>query len=174
MWYYRSASAFYVPPHLNSFRWTACSHLWSIQQLTCARDREASTNTSCTTAGGPRVAASVPQAAAKVYHGNLSAGDADRFAVVVGKFNSLVTNPLFEGAMSAFAAAGVAREDITVAYVPGSFELPVVAKSMAKTDQFAAVVCIGAVVRGSTTHYEEVCSAATSGCLDASSSTGAL
>lgn len=61
-----------------------------------------------------------------------------------------------------------------VCWVPGSFELPIVAKSMAKSGQYDAVVCIGAVVRGSTTHYDEVCGAATSGILNAGVDTGAL
>jgi 6,7-dimethyl-8-ribityllumazine synthase len=96
-----------------------------------------------------------------------------KIGIVVAKFNSLVTNLLYDGALSGLEATGVPRESIQVAFVPGSFEIPVVAKSMAASGKFDAIIAIGAVVRGATTHYEEVCTAATSGCLNASTSTGA-
>ena len=67
----------------------------------------------------------------------------------------------------------MAPDNITLAHVPGSFELPVVAKSVADSGKFDAIICIGAVVRGATTHYEEVCSAATSGLTNAGLSSGA-
>jgi 6,7-dimethyl-8-ribityllumazine synthase len=106
------------------------------------------------------------------FEGTLVAPEGSQFGVVVAKFNSLVTNLLLDGAMGGLAATGVKRSNIKVAYVPGSFELPVVAKAMAEMGLYDAIICIGAVVRGSTTHYEEVCSAATSGCINASTSTG--
>jgi 6,7-dimethyl-8-ribityllumazine synthase len=96
-----------------------------------------------------------------------------RFAVVVGQFNSLVTERLESGALAALRKAKVDEDSIDVVHVPGSFEIPVVAKAMAMTGTYDAVICIGAVVRGATTHYEEVCSAATSGCGNAAVSTGA-
>jgi 6,7-dimethyl-8-ribityllumazine synthase len=92
--------------------------------------------------------------------------------MVVGKFNSLVTDRLRDGALAGLKAAGVDNVNVTLAHVPGSFELPVVAKAMAESGAFDAIICIGAVVRGATTHYEEVCSAATSGCSNAAASTG--
>jgi 6,7-dimethyl-8-ribityllumazine synthase len=95
-----------------------------------------------------------------------------RFGLVAGRFNSLVTDRLLSGALAALRKAGAAEPDCHVAYVPGSFEIPLVAKAMAKSGQFDAIICIGAVVRGATTHYEEVCSAATSGCSHAAVSTG--
>ena len=100
-------------------------------------------------------------------------GEAVSVAIVAAKFNSLVTDRLLAGAFEALEATGVPAGNVDVAFVPGSFELPVVAKAMAETGKYGAVICIGAVVRGSTTHYEEVCSAATSGCLNASTTTGA-
>jgi 6,7-dimethyl-8-ribityllumazine synthase len=106
------------------------------------------------------------------YHGGLVAHEGTHIGVVVGKFNSLVTNLLLDGTMAGLEATGVPRDSIQVAFVPGSFEIPVVAKSMAATGKFDAIIAIGAVVRGATTHYEEVCRAATSGCLNASTSTG--
>jgi 6,7-dimethyl-8-ribityllumazine synthase len=113
---------------------------------------------------------------ARVYEGDITAlgigGSPLRFGVVVGRFNSLVTDRLLGGALSALTKSGVADADVHVAYVPGSFEIPLVAKSMARSGSFDAIICIGAVVRGATTHYEEVCGAATSGCSHAAVSTG--
>ena len=106
-----------------------------------------------------------------VFEGDITAAGC-RFAVIVGQFNSVVTDRLESGALAALRKAGVVDADIDVVHVPGSFEIPVVAKSMAMSGSYDAVICIGAVVRGSTTHYEEVCSAATSGCGNAAISTG--
>ncbi|GIL47992.1 hypothetical protein Vafri_4717 [Volvox africanus] len=106
------------------------------------------------------------------YHGSVMAEPAAKFAIVVAKFNSLVTKGLLEGALEVFESHGVAKENIDVAWVPGSFELPVVAKCMAKSGNYAGVVCIGAIIRGATTHYDAVVSAATSGVLGASTDTG--
>ena len=106
------------------------------------------------------------------YHGALQASGM-RFGVVVGRFNSLVTDLLLNGCLEAFERHGCdVSSDVQVAWVPGSFELPLVASSMAKTGKYDAIVCIGAVVRGATTHYDEVCSAATSGIQNVSNSTG--
>ena len=90
------------------------------------------------------------------------------------RFNSLVTDRLESGALAALRKASVDDGNVDVVHVPGSFEIPVVAKAMAKTGTYDAVICIGAVVRGATTHYEEVCGAATTGCGHAAVSTGAL
>lgn len=108
-----------------------------------------------------------------VFEGDITAKDC-RFAVIVGQFNSVVTDRLESGALAALRKAGVDDSDIDVVHVPGSFEIPVVAKSMAMSGSYDSVICIGAVVRGSTTHYEEVCSAATSGCGNAAIATGTL
>ncbi|GLI69574.1 hypothetical protein VaNZ11_014232 [Volvox africanus] len=107
-----------------------------------------------------------------IYHGSVVAEPAAKFAIVVAKFNSLITKGLLEGALEAFESHGVEKENIDVAWVPGSFELPVVAKSMAKSGNYAGVICIGAIIRGATTHYDAVVSAATSGVLGASTDTG--
>lgn len=95
-----------------------------------------------------------------------------RYAVVVAKFNSLITKGLLEGAMEVFEHHGVPRSDVDVVWVPGAFEMPVVAKGMANSGKYGAVVCIGAIIRGATTHYDAVVSAATSGVLNASVNTG--
>ncbi|EFJ52314.1 hypothetical protein VOLCADRAFT_108879 [Volvox carteri f. nagariensis] len=106
------------------------------------------------------------------YHGSVMAEPLSKFAVVVAKFNSLITKGLLEGALEVFESHGVDKDNIDVVWVPGSFELPVVAKSMAKSGKYAGVVCIGAIIRGATTHYDAVVSAATSGVLGASTDTG--
>lgn len=107
----------------------------------------------------------------RTFEGGLDAGG-KRFGVVVARFNDLVTRPLLDGVLSGLARHGAAADAVDVAWVPGSFELPLAAKAMAASGRYAAVVAVGAVVRGATTHYDAVVSAATSGCLNASTDTG--
>lgn len=95
-----------------------------------------------------------------------------RFAVVVSRFNSLVTERLLAGALDAFARHGVPEEAVDVARVPGAFEIPLVAERLASSGAYGAVVALGAVVRGETSHYDHVCQAVTSGVLRASLDTG--
>ncbi|GJP41780.1 hypothetical protein CLOM_g1427 [Closterium sp. NIES-68] len=100
------------------------------------------------------------------------AGEGFRFGVVVSKFNEIVTKPLLSGAIDTFRRHGVDKDHIEVAWVPGSFEIPLVAQEMAKSGNFDAVLCIGAVVRGSTTHYDAVANNAASGVLSAGLNSG--
>ncbi|KAK1287491.1 hypothetical protein QJS10_CPB19g00774 [Acorus calamus] len=95
-----------------------------------------------------------------------------RFAVVVAKFNEVVTKLLLEGALETFRRYLIKDEDIVVVEVPGSFEIPVVATHLAKTGKYHAVLCIGAVVRGDTTHYDAVANSAASGVLSAGLNSG--
>jgi 6,7-dimethyl-8-ribityllumazine synthase len=90
-----------------------------------------------------------------------------RFAVVVSRFNALVTQSLLSGCRDAFARHGVADERIDVAWVPGSFEIPLVARTMAESGRYAAVVCLGCIIRGETGHYDHVAGQAASGVLQA-------
>ena len=99
-------------------------------------------------------------------------GTGMKFGIVVGRFNDLVTKLLLEGALEDFERHGVSAEDVDVVWVPGSFELPVVAKTMAKSGAYDAVVAIGVVVRGATAHYDAVVNGATSGVLGASTDSG--
>lgn len=99
-------------------------------------------------------------------------GNGMKFAIVVARFNDLVTKLLLEGALEHFERYGVDRSDVHVAWVPGSFELPVVAKAMAKSGAFDGVVALGVVVRGATAHYDAVVAGATSGILNASTDSG--
>ncbi|CAI7929000.1 unnamed protein product, partial [Closterium sp. NIES-54] len=96
----------------------------------------------------------------------------DNSPQVVSKFNEIVTKPLLSGAIDTFRRHGVDKDHIEVAWVPGSFEIPLVAQEMAKSGNFDAVLCIGAVVRGSTTHYDAVANNAASGVLSAGLNSG--
>lgn len=102
-------------------------------------------------------------------------GDADgtglRVGIVVARFNEVVTTALLEGAVQALSHAGVADDAVTVVWVPGAFEIPAVAGRLAKTD-VDAVVCLGAVIRGETSHFELVANEAARGIADVTRTTG--
>ena len=89
--------------------------------------------------------------------GQLNAGGL-RFGVVVSQFNSFITDRLLAGALDALECAGAAKEQIEIARVPGSFEIPLAAKKLAATGRFDSIICIGCVLRGETSHYDYVCS----------------
>ena len=95
-----------------------------------------------------------------------------RFAVVVGRFNQVVTEKLLEGAQSAFRRHGVAEDDLDVVWVPGSFEIPVVARRLARSGEVEAVVCLGAVIRGETAHFDFVAGEAVRGVQQVALDTG--
>ena len=99
-------------------------------------------------------------------------GQGLKFALVVGRFNELVTGHLLNGALDALRRHGVADDDVTVAWVPGSFEIPVTAKKLAETGDYGAVICLGAVIRGETDHYDHVAGAVSSGVSRAGMDTG--
>ncbi len=86
-----------------------------------------------------------------------------RVGVVVARFNDFVTRPLLTGALETLERHGVADAAVTVAWVPGAFELPVIAKAMALSGRYDAVICLGAVLRGETDHYEMVAGQAARG-----------
>ncbi|MFP4032332.1 MAG: 6,7-dimethyl-8-ribityllumazine synthase [Desulfococcaceae bacterium] len=86
-----------------------------------------------------------------------------RFGVVLARFNDFITDRLLGGAMDAFQRSGARTEDIDVARVPGAFEIPLVARRMAASGRYDAVVCLGAVIRGATPHFDYVCAEAAKG-----------
>ena len=86
-----------------------------------------------------------------------------RVGVAVARFNDFVTRPLLTGALETLARHGVQDAAISVAWVPGAFELPVIAKALAQSGRYDAVICLGAVIRGETDHYEMVAGQAASG-----------
>lgn len=103
-------------------------------------------------------------------------GDMDgqglRVAVVVARFNEFVTRQLLNGAVETLERFGVRDDDIGVAWVPGSFELPVVAKTLAQTGRYDSVICLGAVIRGETSHYDMVAGQSSSGIASVALDTG--
>ncbi|MDK4086696.1 6,7-dimethyl-8-ribityllumazine synthase [Staphylococcus pseudintermedius] len=105
------------------------------------------------------------------FEGQLN-GKGLKIGVVVSRFNDLITGRLLDGAQDALRRHQVAEDSIDVAYVPGAFELPIVAKKMAQTGKYDAVVTLGCVIRGATSHYDYVCNEAAKGIAKASDDTG--
>jgi 6,7-dimethyl-8-ribityllumazine synthase len=95
-----------------------------------------------------------------------------KFGLVVSRFNEFITKKLVEGAEDALLRHGVNQEDIEVAWVPGSFEIPLVAKKLAQTERYDAVICLGAVIRGGTPHFEYVAAEVTKGVAKVGLETG--
>ncbi|PSQ72466.1 MAG: 6,7-dimethyl-8-ribityllumazine synthase [Bacteroidetes bacterium QH_2_64_26] len=94
--------------------------------------------------------------------------DGHQFAIVVGRFNEHITENLLDGALDTLDRHGADLDEVTVAYVPGSWEIPVAAQKCARSGDHDAVICLGAVIRGETPHFDYVCSGATSGTMQAS------
>jgi len=103
--------------------------------------------------------------------GALTAGGL-RFGIVVSRFNSFITERLLAGAVDALERAGAASKDVDVVHVPGAFELPLAAKKMASMGKYDALVAVGCVIRGETTHYDYVCSETSRGLQLAQMDTG--
>ncbi len=99
-------------------------------------------------------------------------GSGMRFGIVVARFNELVTRMLLDGARDGLVRHGVAADAIDVAWVPGSFEIPLVAQRMAAGGEYAAIICLGAIIRGETDHYDHVASGVTAGVARVSLDTG--
>lgn len=99
-------------------------------------------------------------------------GEGRRVAVVVARFHERVTARLLDGALAGLAARGVDADDVDVAWVPGAFEVPLVAKRMATTGSYDAVICLGAVVRGETAHFDLVAREAARGVAAVARETG--
>jgi 6,7-dimethyl-8-ribityllumazine synthase len=95
-----------------------------------------------------------------------------RFAIAVSRFNEVVTSKLVEGAVAAFRAHGIEEDDLVVAWVPGAFELPLLARRFAEQGMFDAVICLGAVIRGDTPHFDHVAGQAATGIRHAAEATG--
>lgn len=89
--------------------------------------------------------------------------DGEKIGIVAARFNEFIVSKLVGGAMDGLIRHDVKEEDVTVAWVPGAFEIPVVAKKMAKSGKYDAVICLGAVIRGATSHYDYVCNEVSKG-----------
>lgn len=92
-------------------------------------------------------------------------GHGVKIAIVVSRFNAFVTEKLLDGALQTLLAQGVADNDITVAWVPGAFELPLVCKKLAKSGEYDAILALGCVIQGETDHYDYVCQGVTEGIM---------
>ncbi len=93
----------------------------------------------------------------KVIEGELLAKDL-RLAIIVSRFNHFITSKLLDGAIDAIIRHGGSKENIEIVWVPGSFEMPVAAKKLAETNRYDAIICLGAVIRGATPHFEYIAS----------------
>jgi 6,7-dimethyl-8-ribityllumazine synthase len=108
---------------------------------------------------------------AKSYEGKLL-GDGLKFGIVVSRFNDFVTGRLLDGAQDTLSRHGVKEQDIEIAWTPGSFEIPLVAKKMAESGRYDAVVCLGAVIRGGTPHFDYIAAEVSKGIAKVSLDTG--
>ncbi len=108
---------------------------------------------------------------AKYYEGMLTGKDL-KFAIVVSRFNEFITNRLLEGAKDGLVRHGVAEEDIDVARTPGCFEIPLIAKILAQSGRYNAMLCLGAIIRGDTPHFDYVASEVNRGIGKVSLDTG--
>jgi len=95
-----------------------------------------------------------------------------KFGLVVSRFNEFITKKLLEGAQDALLRHGVSQEDIDTAWVPGSFELPLIAQKLAQTKRYDAIICLGAVIRGGTPHFEYIAAEVTKGIAQVGLSSG--
>ncbi|MBR6709997.1 MAG: 6,7-dimethyl-8-ribityllumazine synthase [Selenomonadaceae bacterium] len=95
-----------------------------------------------------------------------------KFGIVVSRFNEFITNKLLGGALDTLHRHETRDEDVDVAWVPGAFEIPLVAKKMAESGKYDAIICLGAVIRGSTSHYDYVCNEVSKGVAQVGMTTG--
>jgi 6,7-dimethyl-8-ribityllumazine synthase len=105
------------------------------------------------------------------YEGNLVA-EGLKFSIVVGRFNEFIVSKLLGGAIDGLKRHGVKDEDIEIAWVPGAFEIPLVAKKMVEKNKYDGVICLGAVIRGATPHFDYVCAETSKGIANVSLNSG--
>ncbi len=110
--------------------------------------------------------------AVKVLEGKVVAEKGMRVGIVASRFNSFIVQKLLDGAVDGLVRHGVDEKNITAVWVPGAFELPLIAQKMAESDKYDAVICVGAVIRGSTSHYDYVCNEASKGIAQVGMKTG--
>ena len=103
----------------------------------------------------------------KTYEGNVVSENI-KIGIVAARFNEFITSKLLSGAIDGLERHNVRNDDIEVAWVPGAFEIPLIASKMAKSGKYDAIICLGAVIRGSTTHYDYVCSEVSKGIANVS------
>ncbi len=104
--------------------------------------------------------------------GNLVAKEGMKVAIVASRFNEIIVNKLLGGAVDGLVRHGVEEDNITAAWVPGAFEIPIAAQKLAKSGKYDAVICVGAVIRGDTSHYDYVCNEVSKGVAQVGLATG--
>lgn len=97
-----------------------------------------------------------------IFEGKLVA-EGLKFGIVIGRFNEFIGGKLLDGALDGLKRHGVNEDDIDITWVPGAFEIPLIAKKMAKNSKYDGIICLGAVIKGSTSHYDYVCSEVSKG-----------
>ena len=107
----------------------------------------------------------------KVFEGQLVA-EGLKIGIVVARFNEFINSKLLGGALDGLKRHGIKEEDVAIAWVPGAFEIPLVAQKMAESKKYDAVICLGTVIRGSTSHYDYVCSEVSKGVAHVGMATG--
>jgi len=107
-----------------------------------------------------------------ILEGNVVVAGEMKVAIVAARFNEFIVSKLVEGARDGLLRHNVKEENITLAWVPGAFEIPVIAKKLAESGKYDAVICLGAVIRGSTSHYDYVCAEVSKGIAQVSMQTG--
>ncbi len=107
-----------------------------------------------------------------VFEGKVVTEGGMKMGIVIARFNEFITGKLLSGALDAFERHGVDGQSVDIAWVPGAFEIPLVASKMAESGEYDAVVCLGAVIRGATTHYDYVCAEVSKGIAQVSLASG--
>lgn len=107
-----------------------------------------------------------------VVNGSVVAPEGMKVAIVASRFNEIITNKLLGGAVDGLVRHGAEEENITAVWVPGAFEIPLIAKKLASSGDYDAVICVGAVIRGQTSHYDYVCNEVSKGIAQVSLQTG--
>lgn len=108
----------------------------------------------------------------KTFEGQLTTTDNDKFCIIISRFNEFIGSKLLSGAIDELRRHGVNENDIDIVWVPGAFEIPVIAKKVAKSEKYNAIITLGAVIKGSTGHYDYVCAEVSKGIAQVSLETG--
>lgn len=107
----------------------------------------------------------------KIYEGNLNASG-KRFAIIVSRFNELITQRLLDGAQDRLIRSGVKKENFDIVWVPGSFEIPLIARKLVRTKKYDAIICLGAIIKGDTPHFDYIASESAKGIAQVSLESG--
>ena len=107
-----------------------------------------------------------------VINGNVVAPEGMKVAIIASRFNEIISNKLLGGAVDGLVRHGADEENITAVWVPGAFEIPNIAKTLAESGKYDAIICVGAVIRGQTSHYDYVCNEGSKGIAQVSLQTG--